>query len=68
MVRRKNTSIEEVSPELVEETMAVEASPLKEEVTVKYRLGTRTYTKAVHGDNFYELAKSFADKQGGILI
>jgi len=31
-------------------------------VAVKWRAGVRVYTRALHGDNFIELAKEFAAK------
>ena len=42
-------------------------SAIKGEATVTYRNGSRTYTKAIHGDNFRELAEEFAAKRGGTV-
>lgn len=38
------------------------------EATVVYRLGTRTYSKEEHGDDFMDLAKEFATKQEGKIV
>jgi hypothetical protein len=39
----------------------------KTEVTVTFRMGTRVYSKEVHGENFMELAKEFCEKQKGTI-
>lgn len=38
-----------------------------ESVTVNYRNGTREYSREVHGDNFQDLAKQFAEKFKGTI-
>lgn len=59
-----------VAEETVEkETLSEPAvTSKKTEVTVVYRLGTRTYTKAVHGADFEDLAKQFVAKHGGEIV
>lgn len=51
--------------------MAKEKNTEKEEVvdsvTVTWQGGVREYTKAVHGDDFMELAKEFATKKRGTV-
>lgn len=34
---------------------------------VTWRLGTREYSKDVHGEDYKKLAKEFADKVGGTI-
>ncbi len=69
MAKRNTPAV--VAEEVVEEVETV-VEPVvvskKTEVTVVYRLGTRTYTKAVHGDEFVDLAKQFAAKHDGKIV
>lgn len=37
-------------------------------VVVKWKGGEREYSRAVHGDNFADLAKEFAEKKGGKVV
>lgn len=36
-------------------------------VTVTWRLGSREYSKDIHGEDYKKLAKEFSDKVGGSL-
>lgn len=40
----------------------------KDSVTVTWRGNTRTYTRKIHGADFLELAKEFAEKNRGELV
>lgn len=73
---RKRKEVEEVieGVDEVEAVEAVEEAPVTSEeafaepvadateATVTYRGGSRTYTQALHGDNFIALAQQFAGK------
>lgn len=50
---------------VVEETVA---TPLRDSVTVVWRAGSRTYTRAEHGEDFEALATGFAEKKNGTLV
>lgn len=63
MAKTRNTEVEEVVTPEVDQVVEE-----KDAVTVAWRLGTRTYTKAEHGADFKKLAKEFADKKGGKLV
>lgn len=63
MKKEKIVKEEEVSEEDVITTKKVS----KDIATVVWRLGTRTYTKAIHGDDFLNLAKQFVAKHGGVI-
>ena len=39
----------------------------KNEATVTWNGNSRTYTKAIHGDDFKELAQEYATKRGGVV-
>lgn len=69
-VEAEETVVEEVAEEetVSEPAVAVGKNSSRTEVTVVYRLGTRTYTKAVHGDEFVDLAKQFAAKHDGKIV
>lgn len=47
------------------EKEAVKAS--RSSATVTWRGGVRTYTREVHGEDFAELAKEFAEKKDGVI-
>lgn len=74
MGKRNNPAVvaeETVQEELVEETVvtpAVVAGPDSGSATVVWRNGTRTYTKAIHGADYRELAQEFADKVEGKIV
>ncbi len=51
----------------VDEVVKEEAKVQGGALTVLYPGGTRTYSKEVHGDNFADLAKEFAEKKGGTI-
>lgn len=65
-MRKRNTPAVEAE-ETVEEVNPVVESK-KTEVTVVWRLGTRTFAKAIHGDDFVDLAKQFVAKHGGEIV
>lgn len=62
MARAKKVE-EVITDESVEEVVAELNS-----VTVVWRGNSRTYTRAVHGDNFRALAEEFAAKNRGELV
>jgi hypothetical protein len=50
------------------EAVATEAvKTVKGSATVSWNGGTRVYTKEVHGADFADLAKEFAQKRGGTV-
>ena len=51
--------------ENTEEKSDEKPSKNKTSVKVEWRGGVREYSKEVHGDNFMDLAKSFAEKFNG---
>lgn len=67
----KKAELEALLPtENLEETLveAEKETETSSKVVVRWELGTREYSKEVHGDNYKELAESFANKKGGELI
>lgn len=51
--------------EVIEEEVVTTKKASKDVATVVWRMGIRTYTKAIHGDDFLDLAKQFVAKHGG---
>lgn len=58
MARNKRVTAPEVEEEVVS----------GDEVTVAWRLGTRVFSKKIHGTRFVDVAKQFAHKHGGKLV
>jgi hypothetical protein len=57
-----------IKKEVVEVEKPIEKEVEKKaEVMVTFRMGTRVYSKEMHGDKFMELAKEFCAKQGGTI-
>jgi len=55
----------EVVEEVVEE---VATSSNKDETSVAWQGGVRTYTKELHGSDHAKLAKEFAAKKNGTIV
>ncbi len=70
-MRKRNTPAIEAE-EVVAEAEEIVVEPVTEskktEVTVVWRLGTRSFSKAVHGADFADLAKQFAVKHEGKIV
>lgn len=63
----KQKKVEEAEVIATHEVEAPIIKPSKNTATVKYRGNVRVYTRELHGDDFAELAKEFADKVGGVV-
>ena len=63
--------VEETEEEETEEEVEVATAAPKSkkgEVTVKWRLGERTYSEKVHGPDYEDLAQQFINKHGGVIV
>ncbi len=71
MAKKPKTEVEDEVVETEEVEEAIEAPKAaksnKTEVTVTWRGNSRVYSKAVHGENFLDLAKEFAEKKDGTV-
>lgn len=71
MAKKRITSLaQDRGDETVIAGVVIGPGPILDEVdvaTVKYRGNVRVYTRELHGDDFAELAKEFADKVGGVV-
>ena len=65
MAKDKKVEVEEEVVEDTEEVATPKKSVKRDEVTVTFRLGSRVYSREVHGDDFEDLAKQFVAKHGG---
>lgn len=61
---RPKKEIETTEPSVVLQEESVSSSGV---VTVTWRLGTREYSKDIHGVDYKKLAKEFSDKVNGTV-